>query len=396
MNDVYIKGLKLKNFQSHKDTYIEFTDGLNVIVAPNNTGKSVVFKALHITTLPNEVSREDRGHYIRYGETKATIMWCFSDDSVHIVEVLPSRNHYFYIEDVNLGGRPEFIGEVPNSDLLNKLSIIMHNGLIGNLINTEQDMFLVNSNESTNYSMLSMLIEHEDLQKIINVLEQERIPSAKRLLSDIELKRSSYVSMLSNYRYINTESLTQKIKLQEMVVGSVESLLPALETLEGLSVYSDIDYVTKLRVRLAELLNPVSTGLNSLGNCKDYDRDYSSILNTSSNLIEITKDLDRAQEEIKINTTENQLDALNNLNSISDSLSNVRPVIIKDVTNVLNTVDSLMKIKSSLDVILSKGDLDKKNEFLRKEIDRLGGANIECPIHGTIKFVQGQCIPYNN
>lgn len=90
MNDVYIRGLKLKNFQSHKDTYMEFADGLNVIVAPNNTGKSVLFKALQVTTLPGDISNEDRKQYIRYGETKATIMWCFSDDSIYLVDVLPS------------------------------------------------------------------------------------------------------------------------------------------------------------------------------------------------------------------------------------------------------------------------------------------------------------------
>lgn len=396
MNDVYIRGLKLKNFQSHKDTYMEFADGLNVIVAPNNTGKSVLFKALQVTTLPGDISNEDRKQYIRYGETKATIMWCFSDDSIYLVDVLPTRNHYYYIEDINVSNKPEFVGEVPNKDLLDKLSIIMHNGLIGNLINTEQDMFLVNSNESTNYSIISMLIVHEELQKIINVLEQEKIPSAKRLLSDIEMKRSSYVSILNNYSYVNTESLQQRIKLQEMVVGAVECLVGPLETLDSVAICNDVTHNTIVRVGIAELLNPVNVGLANLRECKDYSRDYNRMLTTAGSLEETAKDLFRAQDETVINTTVEQLEVLSNLTNVSNSLDSIGSVISKDINNLLELAEGLSKVKNSLDVILAKGDIDKKNEFLRKEIDRLGGANIECPIHGTIKFVQGQCIPYNN
>jgi len=41
-----IKKLQIKNFQSHKDTALEFDEGLNIIVGPTNSGKSSILRAL--------------------------------------------------------------------------------------------------------------------------------------------------------------------------------------------------------------------------------------------------------------------------------------------------------------------------------------------------------------
>lgn len=41
-----IESIRLKNFQAHKDTYISFTEGLNVIAGSSDVGKSSVIRAL--------------------------------------------------------------------------------------------------------------------------------------------------------------------------------------------------------------------------------------------------------------------------------------------------------------------------------------------------------------
>ena len=57
-----IRRIKLTNFMSHADTEIELSDGLTVLVGPNNCGKSAVAVALHI--LSNNV----RGDFmVRHG-----------------------------------------------------------------------------------------------------------------------------------------------------------------------------------------------------------------------------------------------------------------------------------------------------------------------------------------
>ena len=40
--------MRIKNFQSIVDVTYNFSEGLNVIVAPNNTGKSIINKIIDV------------------------------------------------------------------------------------------------------------------------------------------------------------------------------------------------------------------------------------------------------------------------------------------------------------------------------------------------------------
>ena len=41
-----IQSLSIKNFQSHKDTYLEFDSGVNIITGPSDSGKTAILRAL--------------------------------------------------------------------------------------------------------------------------------------------------------------------------------------------------------------------------------------------------------------------------------------------------------------------------------------------------------------
>ena len=41
-----IKQLRLKNFQSHEDTVLDFVPGLNVLLGNSDTGKSAIVRAI--------------------------------------------------------------------------------------------------------------------------------------------------------------------------------------------------------------------------------------------------------------------------------------------------------------------------------------------------------------
>ena len=46
MNSRYIKNLRIINFQSHKNTTMNFSNGLNVIVGESDVGKTAIIRAL--------------------------------------------------------------------------------------------------------------------------------------------------------------------------------------------------------------------------------------------------------------------------------------------------------------------------------------------------------------
>lgn len=65
----YIKKLSLRNFQSHRQTDLEFTPGLNIIVGPSDQGKSAIIRALRWL-----IYNEPRGTgFIRAGETRCQV-----------------------------------------------------------------------------------------------------------------------------------------------------------------------------------------------------------------------------------------------------------------------------------------------------------------------------------
>ena len=53
-----IKSLKIENFQSHKDSYLEFSNGINIISGKSNNGKTAILRALNwvITNRPQGIA----------------------------------------------------------------------------------------------------------------------------------------------------------------------------------------------------------------------------------------------------------------------------------------------------------------------------------------------------
>src|SRR4030042_1376232 len=44
-----LNSLKIENFQSHKNTFLEFSPGINIISGSSNNGKTAILRALHWT-----------------------------------------------------------------------------------------------------------------------------------------------------------------------------------------------------------------------------------------------------------------------------------------------------------------------------------------------------------
>ncbi len=52
-----IKSVRMQNFESHEDTEIEFTEGMNLIVGQSNSGKSSILRALRMV-VDNEWTKD--------------------------------------------------------------------------------------------------------------------------------------------------------------------------------------------------------------------------------------------------------------------------------------------------------------------------------------------------
>jgi len=99
----HIASLELRNFQLHKDTKIEFSPGLNIILGSNNRGKSTIMRAIQylVTCRP---TTEIEG-LTRWGNNALFIKLTMSDGSWVIREKGKDINQY-QVYDARKGGDP--------------------------------------------------------------------------------------------------------------------------------------------------------------------------------------------------------------------------------------------------------------------------------------------------
>ncbi len=100
-----IKKVEIQNFQSHKNTVLEFVPGTNVIIGESDAGKSAIFRAINwvITNRPlGDTFRSDWG-----GDTRVVIYTAEGD----VIERLKTATRNVYV----INGKPltAFGSEVP-------------------------------------------------------------------------------------------------------------------------------------------------------------------------------------------------------------------------------------------------------------------------------------------
>ncbi len=109
-NIVNIKKLIIENFQSHKYTEIDFSEGFNIIFGPSDYGKSAIIRALRWV-----LYNEPRGtEFIRHGASFAKVTMVFNNNYTIVRERSQSKNRYTLIyPDGNSMPFEGFGNEVP-------------------------------------------------------------------------------------------------------------------------------------------------------------------------------------------------------------------------------------------------------------------------------------------
>ncbi|MDO5724708.1 MAG: AAA family ATPase [Tissierellia bacterium] len=73
---IKIKSVRIKNFQSHKDSLIEFSEGFNAFVGPSNTGKTAIIRAIK-WALYNEPAGD---YFLRDNEKRVEVEITFNNN----------------------------------------------------------------------------------------------------------------------------------------------------------------------------------------------------------------------------------------------------------------------------------------------------------------------------
>lgn len=369
-----LKAIRLKGCQSWDDVTIEFSCSKpNILVADNNAGKSVLFKMLKITANPKIYSTDERKYLIRYGSDSAIIIYLFDDGFIGMTIVYTNRVLY-RIKECDT---EDFVTySDPPSTLLEHLSLLVNSqtDFIANIIDTDQDLFLVNTKSSSNVEYLRLLAEEPTLREVLEKIDQETIVLKENNKVLATLKTSLEIS-LDGYKYVDVDKLQGEIDKSNALLEVLIVLLKLYEHIE------------------------------KMNSCiKDYT-DYSELL-CSMDIVESLKDMKQLLHKLTYDKTDYSADLLIidyivQLQVINNLLSKV--CIDSVELSIYFTVIDICTLLSSINSYLNTvKECTKKSEILSSEIDRLhceinsSGFVIQCPIKGEVLYIDEECLPYRH
>lgn len=395
-----LRQMRIKNFQSIVDVTYNFSEGLNVIVAPNNTGKSIINKIIDVLVNSKSIKSYEMQQYITFGKPKSDI---FVSDEVNTywIEIYPKKINYYKLENDSF----IFIGNELPRGLINALGLLIcEDNFVGNLITSNHSKLLVDSSASINNQILSLIARDDNAENIIEECEN-RMSIINSNLRTLRSKRNFLEKELSS---IEVEDTTYREECLKRVFGLTEfteELVGVYEKSEELNPNKGLKNKLDGLLDFCSDLEKVNYKFNYISDSKvinNLDRDLATASELESiidKLNSITKRCKFINEVKKCNLSDDFMGTVSRLEIIK---SNLNKVVLKDIPshNKLKSctdLDSLVNLFNDyyykcLELNKDKLELDK----LKAEIDSYGGEVYDCPIHGTIKFVNEECIRYSN
>lgn len=423
----YLLAVQLLNCQSHENTVYEFAvDKINIIKAPNNTGKSVLFKMLAITVDPKSIPVEKRKQLISYGTQSARVGYSFSDGTMGYCEVWPSQVIYYW-RDV---GEEQFVTSyVPPEELIWRLSVLADEKehSIANLIDNDQNLLLVDSDEKANHKLLKIVTENERLNTL-----KETLTKKYNDYTDISANLNSKLRLveyqMENLSKIDVNKLQHEIRELEAlynVTYSITDMLAELDVIssscvkkrEFTSLFKLISVLTKI-IKLRETLDKIQIS-------KRVTAESIQLTETIIMLVKSIRDVNSiipVDTERLINTLKllSALEALNPTNlipqknehnlkskvllSIEDfhsMLEHIKGIAVQD-TGVLQALDFIPVIQQLTQIemlVQSLAHLKVLNNSLESSIAesvsmlQANNAIVECGVYGKAIFDGKECSP---
>lgn len=386
-NEIYLTHIRLINFQSWRDMTLELGSGLNVVVADNGVGKSVIFKSITASILPDSLSSEDREDYIRHDADFAQVMYFFNDNTAYIINVSRYENSYYFIDDV-ANPKNELLGSKPPQDLMDRLGVVLRGNYIGNLINMQQDLFLVESDASSDRSIINLLMCNENLDTLIYELENIKLPTCKDIVKQLTYKKNGIDATLKMYNFKDVGVSESNLEVAEELISGVEPLVVFESKLEGISKERPLPGYLNNLIDSLEIINKFADKL-------------SCINEPQTNLVELKGTTDLLESLIKIKTPAESIVSakyceITNVLSVATALQDsagrlFRPLEIpSDLFRLIDSCEELWKV--SCNKLLGK-EIDSEIDLLKAELKEEEGEEFGCPIYGRIRFVDQECIP---
>ncbi|WP_313756509.1 AAA family ATPase [Tissierella sp.] len=380
----YIEKVILKNFQSHKNSIIEFDNQLNVIIGPSDSGKTAILRGIK-WALYNEPSGD---YFIREGTSECSVTLMFNDGTKIKRYRSKSKNIYFLYDADDNETKFEGFGIYVPQEIIDRIGIkkILLDSELSSSINLSDQLegaFLLSERASTRASSIGRLVGvniiddalRETLRDNRNLSNKKKNTEDSVIHLEKELLEYSYLDEIKN-RIDQVEKIKDEIKEKDRIINRYKELLHKFLTIlhekRNLSLY-----IEKLKkVTTADcILKDISLNINMI----NYFRKQNNIINElylykekNTNIINSLKN---------INIAENNILKMISLYNLKSKLTNYKSKLdlvqyeINKFNNISAKLNGLDILQDNISIIhnniyeLSKLSIIKEKElFLKKSL----------------------------
>lgn len=390
-----LQAIRLVDCQSFEDATLEFsTDRVNILVAENNTGKSILFKMLKVTVNPNGLPNVKRNQLIRRGAKCASMICAFTDGSIGITQVYKNTVIYRF-KDADSDNFYTY--NEPPDKYIKALGLVVdkRTKFIANIIDTEQDMLLVNSDQKGNNELLRLLAESTELLDLRDKLTIE-YNNCKRYGSDLLIKESALKQSIDTLQYGDVEKLEYEYNRSSAIYKSLSLLVNASETVENIFADNMNSYNYGKAITMIDLLIELD----------NIDRTFSEITTQQPisedglKLLGVIDAINNALNDVmvlpKIDMNNEFVQLLIDIQSMCDFIS-----VTHDNSIAITRVDEMKLLNSALASVINVNRLREELTSIESDCARvinqmtIAGKQVNCPIHGKVVYDGKECVPYN-
>lgn len=340
----------IKNFQSHKHTEVDFTDGVNVIIGPSDAGKSSIFRAINwvLSNRPlGEAFRSEWG-----GETSVTL---HTDDNMEIRRIRSDKKNLYIVNGTEL----KAFGSEPPEEVFNALQIDACN------IQSQMDPpFLLAKSPGETAQMLNRAASIDDIDRVTASLRKSYLQLDRTIQSNKEgLKEQK--EELSHYDYI--DEAEQKIVEVEKEERSIEETQQRKKKIGQCS-----DRIKDITIAL-DKTNHIPTALDAIHSLEDLNEKYIKLYNKYIRVVNIQDEVKHLRNILK--SSKNVDDNLNLIAKAEQTL--------KQFQNQQRQYDGLVKVLGrTTELIQNIENVNEELQSREKEYKELS-PDI-CPLCGHV------------
>ena len=399
-----IKELSLVNCQSWENEVLKLAaDRVNILCADNNVGKSVFGKMLRNAVFPDRLrTKEVRMQYIRHGAPYAQLGMLGDDGAVVLFRIYQDRVIYAYREV----GKDKFIMSPTIPDTMVRMLGLRYNDkshLITNVIDAGQQLFLVNSDQQANNSIILEYMTDDEIEGFLAYMEELYRQTVTS--SDSVYSRFRYVTgQLDELKHVNTDFMEQSINRAQTLMQLLDRLTEAGGKLHTIRQDGggELDFGVllplaelALKCRRAEGYHAKVQSFNSM----DYAlAGLAAKVQSVSRLIgnaRVTElgDYQRMKGIEKVATK---------IATVRDAIGGIHPSKLPalaakpQLLTVIEKMQEVLRLQRALDH--SVQEAARCDCFIAKAREQLlqGGKSVDCAVYGKVVYDGKTCIPLGN